>query len=148
MFCCDLSPVVNPSREAEKLSRYLKWIALGHVAIAILFFVGSPVGFGLTSLILALFLYFASRTFHYCHVTIYIWFLAFDIIVAFVLVGNAIQHNELQKGNDIAKFLLYTSTFIFYCLGIYIAYRSYKEFKALYLFPGGDNDCKFISTIM
>ncbi len=141
MFCCDLSPQVMPSPEGERWSNFLKYVAIGHLVIAVLYFIGggASIAMGLMDLIFAWFVFISYRTYNYCFLTIYIWFLVFNIISTFVYVGTFIQyHDQLIKENGgyYAYFLtIFSIAFAFYCTALYVAYRAYKEFKALSMFP-------------
>ena len=135
MFCCDLSPQVIPSPEGERLSQWLKKIAIGHLVVALLYFIGATyLIMGLTDLIFAWFVFIAYRTFSYCYLTIYIWFLMFNIITNFITIGGFIQFSS--NFNSMGwKYPYMLGVFIislgFYFFAMYISYKAYKEFKAL-----------------
>jgi len=141
MFCCDLSPQVIPSPEGTRWALYLKYVAIGHLLLGVCYFIGggSLLAMGLMDLIFAWFVFISYRTMNYCFLTMYIWFLLFNLLTTFVYIGTFVQFpDKIEKGDKgwmIYFIILFCISFIFYCIAVYIAYRAYKEFKALAMYP-------------
>ena len=152
-LCCDLAPQVVPSPEGERLSGYLRIVAFGHLIMAILYFCGSKdyISMGLMDLIFAWFVYIAYKTYNYCFLTTYIWFLVINLISTFVYLGMLIQYPGKNIGDAedgmrlyVYAIVVFSISMTFYSFALYVAYRSYKEFKALAMFPyvdGAAGEC-------
>ncbi len=143
MLCCDLSPRVVPSPEGERWCGLMKFVAAGHLLLAVLYFFGGAtvIVAGIMQLIAAWILFIAFRTLDYCGTTIYICLVLIDILRCFVSVGLALQFQSEYFDRSKDKPTSYLTrvyilvvtclTFVFYLIGVFVAYRAYKEFKAL-----------------
>ncbi len=147
MCCCDLNPRVVPSPEAERWSKYMKIVAVLHLVLGLMYFFCGDSGImtGITELISAWILFMAFRTLDYCTTSIYIWFIIIGLMGKLVIVGGIIQFADKfftkDKGLKIYYVVVSSIAFILYCFALYVAYRAYKEFKALALglqFGGGN----------
>eukprot|EP00826_Nyctotherus_ovalis_P064412 TRINITY_DN9448_c0_g2_i1.p2 TRINITY_DN9448_c0_g2~~TRINITY_DN9448_c0_g2_i1.p2 ORF type:complete len:174 (-),score=37.26 TRINITY_DN9448_c0_g2_i1:183-704(-) len=144
MPCCNLSPVVIPSPEAERLSKHLKVLVCGHLILATLHFIGFIYfAIGITDLIFALVIYLACSMVYYIYVTIYIWFLVFNIFLCITNFGTFLQYHS-QLHSKYKRIYVYTTVvfgiqLMFYCVAAFVSYRAYREFKALFLAAIVDN---------
>ena len=153
MFCCDFSPQVIPSAEAEHLSTYLKYICFAHILFGVLYIFtgGQYIGIGIMDLIFAWFVYLCYCTYSYTYIAFYIWILTLNMISLVSYFGTLVQYftkyyNDLG-GMYFYIFMLFGSEISFYCIAIYVSYRSYKEFKALAIMPLEGNragQCTFL----
>ena len=138
MFCCDLEPIVVPSPEAKRLNTLLKFIACGHILFAILYFVGGTYfALGFAELVFAFVIYLTYSTYYYFYIAIYTWLLALCCIIPIINIGSFIQYSnkffDELEWKYIYMLIVFSMILIFYGFALYITYRSYKEFKALFM---------------
>ena len=142
MICCDLTPLLVPSPEAEQLSNKLKYIALGHLMTVVLYLISMHYfEFGLMDLILAWLIFISFKTFNHCYLIAYVWFLLIAIINAIAQLGKLIQFekvcDDLEWACNYMRIVL-SIVLAFYFFSAYITYKSYREFKALALALAGN----------
>eukprot|EP00826_Nyctotherus_ovalis_P048181 TRINITY_DN5645_c0_g1_i2.p1 TRINITY_DN5645_c0_g1~~TRINITY_DN5645_c0_g1_i2.p1 ORF type:complete len:155 (-),score=35.56 TRINITY_DN5645_c0_g1_i2:24-488(-) len=151
MFCCECEPQVIPSELGKQLSSQLRCIMFGHLLMSLLYFIGVFVLTAFFELFFALMVYITYRTYNFCNLVLYKWILIFSIISSFANLGLSIQfHSYYYNSNGrlhVYKLIIFSIALIFYCTALLIAYRSYKEFKALAITSPaapGALDCNFL----
>ena len=139
MQCCDPSPIVAPSAKAEKYSRVLRIIFYCELVLVILLFTALLMTSALFELINLFLLYLAYKSYNFCTLIIFMFLVMFNLISAFVLLGNLIQNYDyigddiLSDPYNIYAYTIVGISFIFYLVAIIYAFFAYREFKALLL---------------
>eukprot|EP01017_Pseudomicrothorax_dubius_P015455 TRINITY_DN1780_c0_g1_i1.p1 TRINITY_DN1780_c0_g1~~TRINITY_DN1780_c0_g1_i1.p1 ORF type:complete len:160 (-),score=21.68 TRINITY_DN1780_c0_g1_i1:58-537(-) len=95
----------------------------------------SPTG-GILELLTCFILYISKQTLQFCNLVMYIIFCCFDVVAPFIFIGVQIQNGTFFVNADSLTYGLTgyaIACFLFYIIAITVAFRAYREFKALSL---------------
>jgi len=129
---CPTEPIPPPTERAQTCVGRIKILMFTQLGLGLAKLFMGEVSGGMMDLIACFILWSGYTQLNFCTMVIYIFFCGMTAVQILAMIGTILQNGGSLIPNrfELLVYLVYGSL-ILYLIGIYIAFQSYKEFKAI-----------------